>query len=163
MCIVKGVADSWTLFGDSFEQKWISIENGSSKLTHSLFIAPFKNNIHSPWVGIRPFLSGSSLFCMRKPCFLASLSIGHTAKTQRTNQMSMAFWSEYSLCAHGFLILLYRCGLFYLNIFYKETKSAFFEFFYLLFKSFVKVELSYVFTINLFTIAENCTEKWIIL
>ena len=32
-----------------------------------------------------------------------------------------------------------------------------------LFKSFVKVELSYVFTINLFTIAENCTEKWIIL
>ena len=35
----------------------------------------------------------------------------------------------------------------------------FFEFFYFLFKSFVKVELSYVFTINLFTIAENCTEK----
>ena len=31
--------------------------------------------------------------------------------------------------------------------------------FYFLFKSFVKVELSYVFTINLFTIAENCTEK----
>ena len=30
---------------------------------------------------------------------------------------------------------------------------------YFLFKSFVKVELSYVFTINLFTIAENCTEK----
>ena len=47
----------------------------------------------------------------------------------------------------------------------KETKSAtlqlstFFEFFYFLFKSFVEVELSYVFTINLFTIAENCTEK----
>ena len=44
----------------------------------------------------------------------------------------------------------------------KETKSAtmnIFEFFYFLFKSFVKVELSYVFTINLFTIAENCTEK----
>ena len=31
--------------------------------------------------------------------------------------------------------------------------------FYFLFKSFVKVELSYAFTINLFTIAENCTEK----
>ena len=30
----------------------------------------------------------------------------------------------------------------------------FFEIFYFLFKSFVKVELSYVFTINLFTIAE---------
>ena len=73
MCIVKRVADSWTLFGDSFGQKWISIENGSSKLTHSLFIAPFKNNFHSPWVGIRPFWSGSSLFCMRKPCVLASL------------------------------------------------------------------------------------------
>ena len=44
----------------------------------------------------------------------------------------------------------------------KETKSAtmnIFRNFYFLFKSFVKVELSYVFTINLFTIAENCTEK----
>ena len=43
----------------------------------------------------------------------------------------------------------------------KETKSAtmnIFRFFFL-FKSFVEVELSYVFTINLFTIAENCTEK----
>ena len=34
-----------------------------------------------------------------------------------------------------------------------------FEIFYFLSKSFVKVELSYVFTKNLFTIAENCTEK----
>ena len=44
----------------------------------------------------------------------------------------------------------------------KETMSAtmnFFDFFYFLFKSFLKVELSYVSTINLFTIAENCTEK----
>ena len=44
----------------------------------------------------------------------------------------------------------------------KETKSAtmnIFRFFYFLFKSFVKVDLSYVFTINLFTIAENCTES----
>ena len=48
----------------------------------------------------------------------------------------------------------------------KETKSAtmnIFDFFYFLFKSFVKVELSYVFKINLFTIAENCMEKLIIL
>ena len=48
----------------------------------------------------------------------------------------------------------------------KETKSAtmnIFRFFYLPFKSFVKVELSYAFTINMFTIAENCTEKWFIL
>ena len=44
----------------------------------------------------------------------------------------------------------------------EETKSEtmnIFRFFYFVFKSFVKVELSYVFTINLFTIAENCTEK----
>ena len=47
----------------------------------------------------------------------------------------------------------------------KETKSAIlniFEIFHFLFKSFVKVELSYAFTINMFTIAENCTEKLII-
>ena len=44
----------------------------------------------------------------------------------------------------------------------KETKSATMNIFqnkYFLFKSFVKVELSYVFTINLFSIAENCTES----
>ena len=35
----------------------------------------------------------------------------------------------------------------------------FFEKIYFLFKSFVKVELSYVFTINLLTKAENCMEK----
>ena len=48
------------------------------------------------------------------------------------------------------------------QLYIKETRSAtmniFRFFFYFLFKSFVKVELSYVFTINLFTIAENCTE-----
>ena len=36
---------------------------------------------------------------------------------------------------------------------------TFIENFYFLFKSLVKVELRYVFTINLFTIAENCTKK----
>ena len=41
-----------------------------------------------------------------------------------------------------------------------DLKSMkFFEKFSFLFKSFVKVELSYVFTINLCTIAENCMEK----
>ena len=47
-------------------------------------------------------------------------------------------------------------------LFFKETKSAtvnIFRIFLFCFKSFVKVDLSYVFTINLFTIAENCTEK----
>ena len=34
-----------------------------------------------------------------------------------------------------------------------------FEKFYFLFKSFVKVELSYVFTIKMFSTAENCMEK----
>ena len=45
---------------------------------------------------------------------------------------------------------------------FKETKSATMNIFrkkYFLFKSFVKVELSYVFTINLFTIVENCMDK----
>ena len=37
-----------------------------------------------------------------------------------------------------------------MNIFRKDLFS---------FKSFVKVEISYVFTINLFTIADNCMEK----
>ena len=49
----------------------------------------------------------------------------------------------------------------------KETKAAtksatmniFRKKIYFLFKSFVKVELRYVVTINLFTIAENCMEK----
>ena len=43
-----------------------------------------------------------------------------------------------------------------------ETKSAtmnIFRFFYFVFKSFVKVEFSYVFTINMFTIAEKGMNK----
>ena len=44
----------------------------------------------------------------------------------------------------------------------KEAKSATMNIFhkkYFLFKSFVKVELSYIFTINLFTIAETARES----
>ena len=44
----------------------------------------------------------------------------------------------------------------------KETRSATMNIFrkkYFLFKSFVKLELSYVFTINMFSTAENCMEK----
>ena len=44
----------------------------------------------------------------------------------------------------------------------KEAKSAnmnIFGFFYFLFKSFVKVDLSYVVTINLFTIAETARKS----
>ena len=45
---------------------------------------------------------------------------------------------------------------------FKETKSATMDIFrkkYFLFKSFLKAELSLVFTIYLFTIAENCMDK----
>ena len=45
---------------------------------------------------------------------------------------------------------------------YSVTMNIF-ENFYFLFKSFVKVELSYVFTIKMFSAAENCMEKRIIL
>ena len=42
---------------------------------------------------------------------------------------------------------------------YSVTMNIFSKKFSFLFKSFVKAELSIVFTINLFTIAENCMEK----
>ena len=60
-----------------------------------------------------------------------------------------------------FLILLKPKKLFSLDMFkaaYSVTMNIFRKI-YFLFKSFVKAELSYVFTINLFTRAENCTEK----
>ena len=41
---------------------------------------------------------------------------------------------------------------------YSVTMNIF-RFFYFLFKSFVKVELSHVFTIKMFSTAENCMEK----
>ena len=44
----------------------------------------------------------------------------------------------------------------------KETSSEPMNIFrkkYFLFKSFVKIEFSYVFTINMFITAENCIEK----
>ena len=44
----------------------------------------------------------------------------------------------------------------------KETRSVTMNI-YRFFKSFVKVELSCVFTINMFSTAENCMWKWIIL
>ena len=68
--------------------------------------------------------------------------------------------SEYS--AHLYVVqnfdtksLKYCCYLKRLSL----QLCTFFEISYFRFKSFVKVELSYVFTINLFTIAENCTEN----
>ena len=45
---------------------------------------------------------------------------------------------------------------------FKETRSVTLNIFFLkkiLFKSFVKIVLSYVFTINMFITVENCSEK----
>ena len=44
----------------------------------------------------------------------------------------------------------------------KETRSVTMNIFrkkYFLFKSFIKIELSYVFTINMFSTAESCMEQ----
>ena len=65
-----------------------------------------------------------------------------------------------------YVLMYFKCKICF-TVYTGETKindtylltMNFFEIFYFLFKSFVKVELSYVFTVNLFTIAENCTEK----
>ena len=49
---------------------------------------------------------------------------------------------------------------------FKETRSVTMNIFrkeYFLFKSFVKIEISYVFTINMFSTTDNFKEKWIIL
>ena len=46
----------------------------------------------------------------------------------------------------------------YIKAAYSVTMNIFRNF-YFLFKTFVKVELSYVFTIKMFSTAENCTEK----
>ena len=45
---------------------------------------------------------------------------------------------------------------------FKEARSVTMNIFqnkYLLLKSFVKIELTYVFTMNMFSTAENCMEK----
>ena len=74
----------------------------------------------------------------------------------------LTFWSGVTLTLKGNENLNLTLNLTSVLVPFKETKSAtmnIFRFFCFLFKSFVKVELSYVFTINLLTIAENCTEK----
>ena len=47
----------------------------------------------------------------------------------------------------------------YFKAAYSVTMNIFRKKKYFLFKSFVKVELSYVFTIKMFSTAENCMEK----
>ena len=49
-----------------------------------------------------------------------------------------------------------------INVAFKETRSVTINIFrkkYFLFKSFLKIELSYVFTINIFSTAEGCMEQ----
>ena len=75
-------------------------------------------------------------------------------------QIDDNYRNRYEGC-HMWTELLQLRKIILFNVF-NETKSGtmnIFRFFYFLFKSFVKVEFSHVFTINLFTIAENCTEK----
>ena len=75
--------------------------------------------------------------------------------SDKRHHIPSIFWI--CCCTHNKL-----CHLMVIYTMFKETKSAtmnIFLIFYLLFKSFVKVDLSYAFTINMFTIAENCTEK----
>ena len=84
------------------------------------------------------------------------------------------FFSFSHVFIFNILVILFTCTqpyftchklhkLFYYCKYLKETKSAtmnIFQFFFIFFYiSFVKVELSYVFTINLSTISENCTAK----
>ena len=77
------------------------------------------------------------------------------------NPVSNAFIKVKDLISHLRTYYLFKFAIFY-RVIVKETKSAtmnIFRNFSFLFKSYVNVELSYIFTINLFTIAENCMEK----
>ena len=65
-------------------------------------------------------------------------------------QLASSSWS-------GSTLVLIKIGI---NI--KETRSVTINIFrkkYFLFKSFVKIESSYVFTINMYSTAENCMDK----
>ena len=80
---------------------------------------------------------------------------------------------SYKADLHGMLVFLSVLISYRWMAYFKETKSetkrlslqlwTFFEKFSFLKMVFVEVELSHVFSINLFAISENCMEKWIIL
>ena len=67
-------------------------------------------------------------------------------------KISRILHSKY--CAPKTYVKVTKSATTCMNIFQKKS---------FLFKSFVKIELKYAFTINLFTTDENCMEKWIIL
>ena len=110
MLCQKGSAQLNTFWGQlwakmDFYRKWQLQASPFIFLSHL-----FKNNIYSPWVGIGPFWSGSSIFVYEETlCFLASLWAWNTQRRPSAHNRCPC-WSEYSLCAHGFLMLLYRCG-----------------------------------------------------
>ena len=90
-------------------------------------------------------------------CLLQSCDIKNTLKSH--------FYVKTRFCQHVrhivILTPLHYIGLLSMSII-KETRSVTMNIFrkkYFLFKSFVKVELSYVFTINMYSTAENCMEK----
>ena len=67
-------------------------------------------------------------------------------------------------CTQFDIVIIYAFGKavfrnIHIKAAYSVTMNIFRFFFYFLFKSFVKVELGYVFTIKMFSTAENCMEK----
>ena len=59
-------------------------------------------------------------------------------------------------------ISMFQISAIKMNVWFKETRSVAMNIFrkkYFLFKSFVKTELSYIFTINMVSTAEKCKEK----
>ena len=77
-----------------------------------------------------------------------------------TNRNRLIFFINYSEMLEEFRSTNY--GKYVEHIHFKAAYSAtmnIFRKFYFLFKSFVKVEFSYVFTIKMFSTAENCMEK----
>ena len=85
--------------------------------------------------------------------------IGRVVFGSLCNDFSRRDWLNYQ-CPVRLSSQIIKCWYF------KETRSVTMKIFrkkYFLFKSFVKVELCYVFTINMFSTSENCKEKRIIL
>ena len=104
-----------------------------------------------------------SVYLMTKAFFVRRTTHTHThtieTKTHLKIELASSQLSMRQQFALDNVVIRMHKMLKRLSLQYEHSSN----FFYFLFKSFVKEELSYVFTINLFTIAENCTEKWIIL
>ena len=64
--------------------------------------------------------------CMRKPCVLASLWALNIQRRPSAHNRCPC-WSKYSLCAHGFLMVLNRCGSVYLKCTQLSLTFEYFE------------------------------------